>query len=118
MGSRRMLIASILLAAAAPAPAGNVDTTRAAFTKCLRGHLKKSLEAKMGDTEFEMSLKAACDTEREAFRAAVTAANRAGGDSAADAADNAEMQIEDYGANFTDKFKDYSSTNTMPGDDG
>lgn len=112
-----MLIASILLAAAAPAPMGNVDSTRAAFTKCLRGHLKKSLEAKMGDAEFEMSIKAACEAERGAFHAAVVAVNRAGGDSAADAKDNADMQVDDYAANFTDKFKDYSSTNTMPGDE-
>ena len=113
-----MLIASILLAAAAPAPAGNVDTTRAAFTKCLRGYLKKSLEAKMGDAEFEIGVKSTCEAERSAFHAAVEAANRAGGDSAADAKDNADMQVDDYAVNFTEKFKDYSSTNTMPGDDG
>jgi len=111
-----MLILSLAMAAMAPAPAGNVDTTRAAFTKCLREHMKKSLEAKMGEAEYEMSLKGACDTEREAFRGAVTVANRASGDKPEDAADNAEMQIEDYHANFTDKFKDYSSTNTMPGE--
>lgn len=110
-----MLIASILLAAAAPSAAGNVNETRATYTKCLRGHLKKSLEDKMGEAEFEMSLKSTCETEREAFRAAVTAEDRASGSSAADAAENAEMQIEDYAANFTDKFKDYSSTNTLPG---
>lgn len=112
-----MLIASILLAAMAPAPTGNVDTTRAAFTKCLRGHVKKSLEAKMPEAEFEMSLKSVCETERAAFHAAVVAVNRSGGDSAADAAENADMQIDDYHANFTDKFKDYASTNTMPGED-
>ena len=55
--------------------------------------------------------------DREAFRAAVTAANASSGYSAADAADNAEMQIEDYHASFTDKFKDYSSTGTLPGND-
>jgi hypothetical protein len=112
-----MLITSLLLATMAPAGTGTVDTTRAAFTKCLRGHLKKSLEAKMGEAEYEVSLKGACDTEREAFRTAVTAANAASGYSAADAADNAEMQIEDYHASFTDKFADYSSSNTMPADD-
>lgn len=111
-----MLIASILMAAMAPAPAGNVDSTRAAFTKCLREHLKKQLEAKVGEGEFSLSVKSACETQQNAFKAAVTAANRAGGDSAADAADNAEMQVDDYHANFTDKFKDYSSTNTMPGE--
>jgi hypothetical protein len=111
-----MLIASILIATMAPAPAGNVDTTRAAFTKCLRGHLKKQLEAKVSEAEFTLSVKSACETEQSAFKAAVTAANRAGGDSAADAADNADMQVDDYYANFTDKFKDYASTNTMPGE--
>ena len=44
-----MLITALLLATAAPAGAGSVDTTRAAFTKCLRDHMKKSLEAKMGE---------------------------------------------------------------------
>lgn len=111
-----MFIASILLAAMAPAPTGNVDTTRAAFTKCLRGFVKTSLEAKMPEGEFEISLKSACETERAAFRGAVVAANRAGGDSAADAADNADMQVDDYHANFTDKYKDYSSSGTMPGE--
>ncbi len=111
-----MLIASILMAAMAPAPAGNVDTTRAAFTKCLREHMKKQLEAKVGDAEFELSIKSACETEREAFKGAVTASNRAGGDSAADAAENADMQVDDYHANFTDKFKDYSSSGTLPGE--
>ena len=111
-----MLITTIVLALMAQSPSATVDTTRAAFTKCLRDHMKKSLEAKMGEAEYEMSLKGACDSERSAFRAAVTAANRAAGDSAADAAENADMQVEDYHANFTDKFKDYSSTGTMPGD--
>lgn len=111
-----MLILSLLLATMAPAPTGQVDTTRAAFTKCLRDHLKKSLEAKMGDAEYEMAVKATCETERAAFRAAVIAFDRASGDSAATAADNADMQIDDYHASFTDKFKDYSSTNTLPGE--
>ena len=109
-----MLITSLIFAAMIQSPA--VDTTRAAFTKCLRDDMKKSLDAKMSEAEYEMSLKGACDSERSAFRAAVTAANRAAGDSAADAAENADMQVEDYHANFTDKFKDYSSTGTMPGD--
>ena len=112
-----MLITTLLLAAMAPAPTGAVDTTRAAFTKCLRVHMKKSLEAKMGEAEYELALKSNCSTERDAFRAAVIAFDKASGDSQANAEDNAEMQIEDYHANFTDKFKDYASTNTLPGND-
>ncbi|MGH6650227.1 MAG: hypothetical protein ACREB7_03755 [Sphingopyxis sp.] len=112
-----MLITSILLAVMAPASTANVDTTRAAFTKCLRDDMKKSLEAKMGDAEYEMALKSTCNEQRDAFRAAVIAFGRAAGDSEANAAEDADMQIEDYHANFTDKFKDYSSTNTLPGGD-
>ena len=41
---------------------------------------------------------------------------RFAGDSEKNAAEDADMQIEDYHANFTDKFKDYSSTNTLPGE--
>lgn len=111
-----MLITSLLLAAMAPAPAAEVATTRAAFAKCLRVHLKKSLEGKMEEAEYGMSLKASCTDERTAFHKAVVTLNRASGDSAADAADNADMQVDDYHANFTDKFKDYKSTNTLPGD--
>lgn len=110
-----MLITALLLATMAPAPAAQVDTTRAAFTKCLRDHMKKSLESKMGGAEYEMALKSTCSDQREAFRAAVIAFDRAGGDSAKNAAENADMQIEDYHANFTDKFNDYSATNTLPG---
>ena len=111
-----MLITALLLATAAPAGAGNVDTTRAAFTKCLRTDMKKALEAKMEEAEYEMTVKANCSTEREAFRKAVIALGRSGGDSEKVASEDAEMQIDDYHANFTDKFKDYKSTNTLPGE--
>ncbi len=111
-----MLITTIVLALMVQSPSATVDTTRAAFTKCLRTDLKKALEAKMEEAEYEMTVKANCSTEREAFRKAVIALGRSGGDSERVAAEDAEMQIDDYHANFTDKFKDYKSTNTLPGD--
>jgi hypothetical protein len=91
-----MLVFSILLAAMAPSPAAAVDNSRAVFTKCLRDHMKKSLEAKMGEAEYELALKEACGTERDAFRNAVIALDRADGDTAAEAAEDADSQIEDY----------------------
>jgi len=112
-----MLITTILLAAMAPASTAQVDNTRAAFTKCMRDDMRKSLEAKMGDAEYEMAVKSTCSEQRDAFRAAVVAFGRAAGDSQKNAEEDADMQIEDYNANFTDKFKDYSSSNTMPGSD-
>ena len=111
-----MLITTIVLALMVQSPSATVDTTRAAFTKCLRTDMKKALEAKMEEAEYEMTLKSNCSTEREAFRKAVIALGRSGGDSEKVAAEDAEMQIDDYHANFTDKFKDYKSTNTLPGD--
>jgi hypothetical protein len=111
-----MLIMTLLLAAAAPSPTATVDTTRAAFTKCLRDDMKKSLEAKVEEVEYEMALKANCGTERDAFRKAVIALGRSGGDSEKVASEDADIQIADYHANFTDKFKDYKSNNSLPGE--
>ena len=111
-----MLITTLLLAAMAPAPTAAGDTTRAAFTKCLRDDMKKSLEAKVEEVEYEMALKANCSTERDAFRKAVIALGRSGGDSEKVASEDADMQIEDYLANFTDKFKDYKANNALPGE--
>ena len=109
-----MLIASILMVSMAPVSTANVDTTRAAFTKCLREDMKKSLEAKMVEAEYAMAQKTVCSDQRDAFRAALIAFDRASGDSQKNAEENADMQIEDYHANFTDKFNDYSSSSTMP----
>jgi hypothetical protein len=110
-----MFITTLVFAAMIQSPTATVDTTRVAFTKCLNTHMKKSLGDKKSPTEFEMGLKSICTAERDAFRAAVVASNRAGGDSQADAADNADMQVEDYHANFTAKYTDYSESGTMPG---
>ena len=111
-----MLITTLILAFMVQSPSATVDTTRAAFTKCLRTDMKKALEAKMEEAEYEMAVKANCSAEREAFRKAVIALGKSGGDSEKVAAEDAEMQIDDYHANFTDKFKDYKSTNTLPGE--
>lgn len=111
-----MLITTLLLAAMAQSPSAAVDTTRAAFTKCLRDDMKKQLEAKVEEVEYEMALKANCSAERDAFRKAVIALGRSGGDSEKVATEDADMQIEDYHANFTDKFKDYKTNNSLPGE--
>lgn len=110
-----MFITTLVFAAMIQSPTATVDTTRVAFTKCLNTEMKKALNDKRSPTEFEMSLKSVCTAERDAFHAAVIALNRSGGDSVADATDNADMQIDDYHANFMDKYKDYSETGTLPG---
>ena len=111
-----MLITTLLLAVMAQSPSATVDTTRAAFTKCMRDDMKKALEAKMAEAEYELAVKANCSTERDAFRKAVIALGRSGGDSEKVASEDADMQIDDYHANFTEKFKDYKSNNSLPGE--
>lgn len=109
-----MLITTLLLAAMTPA--SDVAATRTAFTKCMRDHMKKSLQDKMPVAEYDMALKSTCSTERDAFRIAVIAFGRASGDSQANAQEDADMQIEDYHATFAEKFADYVETNTLPAD--
>ena len=109
-----MFISALIVAAMIQSPSATVDTTRLAFTKCMSTQVKKALNSKKSPAEFEMEMKSLCTAERDAFRNAVIALNRSGGDSAADAADNADMQLDDYHANFLDKYKDYSESGTMP----
>src|SRR3546814_11507228 len=51
-------------------------------------------------------------SERSAFRAAVIAFDQSSGDSAAEAAENDDMQIQDYHDNFLEKFQDSSEHTT------
>lgn len=107
-----MIISSLMLAAMLQSPLAQVDTSRAAFTKCLREEVKKSLEAKMSPADFTASLPKKCGPSRATFRAALIAAD----ESSATAAEDADAQVEDYHANFADKFSDYSESNSMPAD--
>lgn len=111
-----MLMSSLVVALMLQSPLAQVDSSRAAFTKCLRQEVKKSLDAKTEPAEFAAAIKSKCEPTRATFHAALIAADRAGGDSTAVATENADAQVEDYYANFTDKFKDYSETNTQPAD--
>lgn len=113
-----MIIAPLILslAFAVATPSQTVDTTREAFAKCLRVHMGKSLDAKMSDTDYEAAIKTVCVPQRDAFRAAVIALDKASGYSDSDANDDASAQIDDYFSNFSDKFMDYSSSNTRPSD--
>lgn len=111
-----MLMSTIVLAAMLQTPLAQVDSSRAAFTKCLRQEVSKSLDAKVSPEDFTASISSKCAPTRAAFRAALIAADRAAGDTEAVATENADGQIEDYHANFSDKYKDYSETNTHPSD--
>src|SRR3546814_4221035 len=55
--------------------------------------MKKALEAKVEDVQYEMQVKSNCGTERDAFRKAVIALGRASGDSEAVATDDADLPV-------------------------
>lgn len=104
----------LVMAAMLATPSQTVDNTRAGYTKCLRAFLLESLKAKMPATEFGVAVKGTCATEQAAFHAAVIALDRSSGDSMASAKENADFQVEDYVASFTDKFNDYADSGTLP----
>jgi hypothetical protein len=114
-----MMLGTTLIFAAALAAqsAGSLDKARGDYLKCMRGFLYESVKAKMPDSEFDLAVKSACSTEQAAFHSAVIALDRADGVKAADAKENADMQVEDYIENFKEKFADYIATNTLPGKD-
>ena len=111
-----MLTPAFLALALLQSPTAQVDSSRTAFTECLRREVRSSLERKIDPADFTAALPSKCDAPRKAFRAAIIAADRASGDSASVAAENADMQIDDYHQSFADKYKDFSESNTLPAD--
>jgi hypothetical protein len=109
-----MLAHALLFAALVQSPTASVDTSRTAFTECLRREMRSDLEAKVTPADFTAALASKCDTSRKAFRAANIAADRASGDSEAVAAESADLQIADYHQSFAEKFKDFSESNSLP----
>lgn len=108
------MISTMLIAFMLQSTLAQVDSTRAAFSKCLWTEVSKSLDANVTPTDFTQALPKVCEASRAAFRNALIAADRANGDSSAIATENADEQIEDYHLNFADKYKDYSETNSRP----
>lgn len=111
-----MLTTAVLLVALLQAPTTAVDTSRTAFTECLRKELRTSLQAKVTPDDFAAGLASKCEKPREAFRAAVIAADRASGDKLDVATQDADAQVADYHQSFSEKYKDYSDTNSLPSD--
>src|SRR3546814_15167659 len=101
-----MLIASLLLAAAAPSPMATAADTREAFAKCLRADLKKSLEAKKTAADYDAVIKTVCQADREAFRKGVIVFDKSGGDTAADPTASTDMKVRDYQGTFIAKLDD------------
>lgn len=108
------MVSTFLIALMLQSTLAQVDNTRAAFSKCLWTEISKSLDADVPSAEFAKALPSKCEASRAAFRNALIAADRANGDSAATAAENADEQVDDYHINFAEKYQDYSETNTRP----
>jgi hypothetical protein len=104
------MISSMLamaLAAAAPGPSPDaIARTRKAYSACLSGFLKKSVKDGTKADAFKAGLAPACATQEQAFRAAVIAADTAGGLKRAVAEENATMEVNDLLTNTREMFED------------
>lgn len=91
-----------------------VRRARVDYTRCLRGHVIKSLKQKMPPEEFGKTMSAECSKEEGAFRTIVTAAARSDGLKASEAEQDATDQITDYHDSFTEQYGDHLKDNTTP----
>ena len=84
---------AMLLAAAAP---NSTAENREAFARCLKDHVRTSLEQKVSAETFGSSLAAACKDKELALRAALIAADVAMGLKRAASEKSAGEQLSDY----------------------
>lgn len=110
-----ILPALSVLAIAAAQPTDMVGKTRQDYSTCLRKFMIGHLEKKTETEAFRKLVPDACNKEKTAFEQAVIAEDKAQKMSDADAAEDAQMQIEDYIAKFQDGYIDYLESNTVPG---
>ena len=84
---------AMLLVAAAP---NATSENREAFARCLKDHVRGSLEQKVSAEAFGSSLAAACKDKEAALRNALIAADLAMGMKRAASEKSADEQIADY----------------------
>lgn len=94
--------------------ATKVDTTRAAYLKCMRLFLHDSLKDKMTEAAFDEAAPTACAAEQTAFHDTLMAADRAMGLKPATAKSNADGDVADYIDSFREKFADFKKEGGMP----
>ena len=90
----------------AAAPADPTIQPRKSFASCLSAFKKKSLEQKMEPTVFETAVKSACQNEAATLRQSLIALDMKRGGKRAEAASNADFDLEGYRENMSESYKD------------
>ncbi len=97
-----MILVALIFAAATPADA--VPKARQAYASCLHQYTDQAVDKKMAKDEFLAGLKTKCADKEAAFRAALTAADKADGMNDKDAAEDVDDQVQGYMDQMTDNF--------------
>jgi hypothetical protein len=87
------------------AAAGSEDTARAQFAACLKTAVDKATAAKVAPDGFADFSKQACATEKAGFRSALIAYDLKAGWTRKKAEPDADGQISDYVADWSDRYK-------------
>ena len=95
-------------------PSGSTAATRAAYSHCINGFIKKSLTDNLDSQAFGAAVANACQAEVTAFRNAVVAKATADGFKKAEAEQMGKDEVLDYQINATEMFSEYRENNTTP----
>lgn len=99
-----MLITSILLAVAAPGPVA--ATARNAYSTCLKSAIAEALKQKLPSDGFSAFAHQHCQAQEGSFKSGLAAFNVKNGMSKAAAAEDAQLQIDDYVFSAQDTYAD------------
>ena len=102
------MISTVLALTLAALGGQATDTTRAAreaFTACLRGYVDRSIDARTTAEAFAAEFPQQCAAEESALRQAVIRRETSMRASQADAAEAADLEVEDARVNFSERFE-------------
>lgn len=100
--------------AATAAQADPVNDARRAYSDCMRGFMRTSLQQRMEPAAFETALNAQCTERAAAYREALIRRDARNGGGRARAEQDAEMTIEDTKANTLEYYRDYYENEQVP----
>lgn len=100
-----MVLSVLFLALAAPNPA-SLNSPRQAYVSCLRSFEAAKRTTQMTVDAYAAEAKSACAGERDSYRSAMVAYDTAMGAKKAEAASNADLDIEDYVMGSVERYRD------------
>lgn len=98
-----LVVASVVLAAAMQT--AQADSSRKAFTACIRAAVQKATADKMSTEAFAPFIRQSCDAPAGALKNGLVAFDTKNGIGRARAASDAQQQINDYYSEAADRLK-------------